>query len=193
MANMDYTPVKFMIKVFEANYPESLGRVCVHHSPWIFHSIWSIIKGWLDPVVAAKVHFTKDVKELEAFVAPEHIPKEMGGKEDWEYRYVEPVFEENRNLDEAKQGNEDYRRIQSERAGLVEEYEKETLTWCRGNGFTDASTRRRAVSKQLVANYWKLDPFIRAKTLYDRTGVIRRGGDIDFYPKTVQHSADDVD
>ena len=36
MANMDYTPVKFMIKCFEANYPESLGAVLVHNSPWIF-------------------------------------------------------------------------------------------------------------------------------------------------------------
>ena len=25
-----------MIKVFEANYPESLGVVLVHKSPWIF-------------------------------------------------------------------------------------------------------------------------------------------------------------
>ena len=36
MANMDYGPVKFMIKCFEANYPESLGVVLVHKSPWIF-------------------------------------------------------------------------------------------------------------------------------------------------------------
>jgi hypothetical protein len=36
MANMDYTPVKFMIKCFEANYPESLGAVLVHNSPWVF-------------------------------------------------------------------------------------------------------------------------------------------------------------
>lgn len=32
----DYTPVKFMIKCFEANYPESLGVVLVHKAPWIF-------------------------------------------------------------------------------------------------------------------------------------------------------------
>lgn len=38
MANMDYSPVKFMIKCFEANYPESLGVVLVHKSPWIFQS-----------------------------------------------------------------------------------------------------------------------------------------------------------
>ena len=35
-SNQDYGPVKFMIKVFEANYPESLGVVLVHKSPWIF-------------------------------------------------------------------------------------------------------------------------------------------------------------
>lgn len=32
----DYGPVKFMIKCFEANYPESLGVVLVHKAPWIF-------------------------------------------------------------------------------------------------------------------------------------------------------------
>ena len=36
MANMDYTPVKFMIKCFEANYPESLGTVLVYKAPWVF-------------------------------------------------------------------------------------------------------------------------------------------------------------
>jgi hypothetical protein len=39
MANMDYTPVKFMIKCFEANYPESLGAVLVHNSPWLFQGM----------------------------------------------------------------------------------------------------------------------------------------------------------
>ena len=32
----DYTPVKFMIKCFEANYPESLGTVLVYKAPWVF-------------------------------------------------------------------------------------------------------------------------------------------------------------
>ncbi len=34
--HQDYTPVKFMIKCFEANYPECLGTVLVHKAPWIF-------------------------------------------------------------------------------------------------------------------------------------------------------------
>jgi hypothetical protein len=34
----DYPPIKFIIKCFEANYPESLGAVLVHKAPWIFLS-----------------------------------------------------------------------------------------------------------------------------------------------------------
>ena len=65
IANMDYTPVKFIIKCFEANYPESLGSVLVNKAPWIFQGIWKIIKGWLGPVVAGKVHFASNVEELQ--------------------------------------------------------------------------------------------------------------------------------
>ena len=80
MANMDYTPVKFMIKVFEANYPESLGAVLVHQAPWVFQGIWSVIKGWLDPVVASKVRFTKNAQDLSQFIDAKHIPKDLGGE-----------------------------------------------------------------------------------------------------------------
>lgn len=79
MANMDYAPVKFMIKCFEANYPESLGTVLVYRAPWLFNTIWAIIRGWLDPVVAGKVHFCRNVEELEAFVPKSQIPTECGG------------------------------------------------------------------------------------------------------------------
>ena len=36
LANMDYVPVKFIIKCFEANYPESLGVILIHNAPWVF-------------------------------------------------------------------------------------------------------------------------------------------------------------
>ncbi|KAK3079170.1 phosphatidylinositol transfer protein csr1, partial [Coniosporium uncinatum] len=83
MKNMDYTPVKFMIKCFEANYPESLGAVLVHKSPWVFNTVWNIIKGWLDPVVAGKVHFTKTADDLAEYIDMKQVPKEMGGQENW--------------------------------------------------------------------------------------------------------------
>lgn len=32
----EYAPVKFIIKCFEANYPESLGLLLIHNAPWVF-------------------------------------------------------------------------------------------------------------------------------------------------------------
>lgn len=178
MSNMDYNPVKFMIKVFEANYPESLGLVLVHHSPWIFQGIWSIIRGWLDPVVASKVHFTKDARELSEFIPAYQIPKELGGEENWEYKYVEPVRGEN----DAMRDTATRQKVQSIRNQMVDEYERATAQWVREGG--DAVNRKRLqLADQMRDNYWKLDPYIRAKTVYDRTGVIRPGGVIDMYSK----------
>ncbi|KAK4897270.1 hypothetical protein LTR28_001735, partial [Elasticomyces elasticus] len=180
MANMDYTPVKFMIKCFEANYPESLGSVLVYKSPWIFQGIWKIIKGWLDPVVAAKVHFASNEKELAEFVPIERVPKELGGEEAWEYRYVEPSPDEDAQMRDV----EARRKWQGQRDELVRRYETETLSWAqRAQGQSGSEARNReALADELRDNYWKLDPYVRARSLYDRLGTIGAGGKLDFYP-----------
>lgn len=181
MANMDYTPVKFMIKVFEANYPESLGAVLVHKAPWIFQGIWKIIRGWLDPVVAGKVHFTSDVHDLEKFIPKSQIIKELDGDEDWEYRYVEPVPGENDTMKEEAPRKE----LEAERDAEVKEYQKRTFEWiAQGTGpeADKIKETRNALARNLNQNYWKLDKYVRARTYYDRTGMISPDGKINFYP-----------
>jgi len=177
MANMDYSPVKFMIKVFEANYPESLGAVLVHQAPWVFQGIWSVIKGWLDPVVASKVHFTKSAQDLSQFIDAKHIPKDLGGEEDWTYRYVEPVPGENDRMKDTAIRQ----KLEAERAGIVREYEAATIKWSKSGDMSLNQTRLQLAEK-LRKNYWQLDPYVRARSLYDRWGVIRGGGVVDFYP-----------
>lgn len=54
---MDYEAVKLLISVLGYNYPESLEVVHIINEPWIFKACWTIIRGWLDPVTAAKVNF----------------------------------------------------------------------------------------------------------------------------------------
>ncbi len=175
MANMDYTPVKFMIKVFEANYPESLGCVLVHKAPWIFQGIWKIIRGWLDPVVAAKVHFTNNVEDLSTFINKSQILKDLGGDEDWEYKFVEPVEGENDSMNDQKTRRE----LEAVRAREVAEYENVTFSWIQGQ---DVRGRRDEIAQRLRSNYCALDPMIRARSLYDRTGMLGRGGQINYYP-----------
>ncbi|KAK4938239.1 phosphatidylinositol transfer protein csr1 [Elasticomyces elasticus] len=200
MANMDYTPVKFMIKVFEANYPESLGAVLVHKAPWIFQGVWKIIRGWLDPVVAGKVHFTSDVHDLEKFIPKSQIIKELDGDEAWSYRYVEPVPGENDALKEEAPRKE----LEAERHNEVSEYQQKTFEWIAHGTGPEADMikeTRNNLARSLNHNYWKLDKYVRARTIYDRTGMISSDGKINFYPPPpgtshipkADTSADDVD
>ncbi|KAF6818406.1 cral trio domain protein [Colletotrichum plurivorum] len=200
MANMDYTPVKFMIKCFEANYPESLGAVLVHRAPWVFQGIWKIIKGWLDPVVASKVHFTNNVKEMAEFIEPSRILKELDGEEDWNYNYVEPVVGENDKIKDTEARDA----LLAGREELIHQYEEATLQWIKDAGTEKEAAiklQREELAQKLRDDYWKLDPYIRAKCVLDRTGVINEGGKVDFYPKTLptnglpntETSAEDVD
>ncbi|KAF6219321.1 hypothetical protein HO133_005146 [Letharia lupina] len=178
MANLDYGPVKFMIKVFEANYPESLGVVLVHKSPWMFQGVWKLIRGWLDPVVAGKVHFTKNVEELAEFVERSHIIRELGGDDPWTYQYVEPVAGENK----LQSDGVTRQRLLDERAAVVKDYEATTQQWIRDPNSTHALQQRRSeLTNRLRTGYWELDPYLRARTLYDRTGIIREGGQIQYY------------
>ncbi|KAK0649509.1 CRAL-TRIO domain-containing protein [Cercophora newfieldiana] len=182
LANMDYTPVKFMIKCFEANYPESLGAVLVHKAPWVFQGIWKVIRGWLDPVVANKVHFTNNVKEMEEFIAVKQLPKELEGEEDWEYKFIEPVPGENDRLKDTATRD----RLLAARDMLVKEFEDATAQWIQhpeGEKAAEIKARRASLATQLREDYWGVDPYLRARSLYDRTGVLLAGGKIDFYPK----------
>jgi hypothetical protein len=203
---MDYAPVKFMIKCFEANYPESLGVVVVHKAPWIFQGIWAIIRGWLDPVVAAKVNFTKTIEELEAFVPRSRVVKDLGGGEEWEWKYPEPQMEgdhvvENQMMADVKGRDE----LQLEREGVVKNFERETYKWINEAAEADKELKqiedvRHRLADQLAENYWKLDPFIRQRSVYDRVGMIGKGGKLSFYPPAVESdlpkvstSANDLD
>lgn len=176
LANMDYTPVKFIIKCFEANYPESLGAILIYRAPWIFNQIWKIIRGWLDPVVANKVHFAGSIDELDQYIPKDRAPKELGGNEDWEWKWPEPVPGEDDHMKDTAAKE----KILTERNELIKSYEEETMAWCQDK---DKGEGRPRLAQRLAENYWRLDPYVRAHTPYDRTGVILPDGKVDFYPK----------
>ncbi|KAK2612228.1 phosphatidylinositol transfer protein csr1 [Conoideocrella luteorostrata] len=182
LANMDYHPVKFMIQCFEANYPESLGVVLVHNAPWVFQGIWKIIRGWLDPVVAAKVHFTNYRAGLEEFINSDQIIKDFEGDEDWKYEYQEPVEGENNIMNDKTTRD----RLLGERQHFYAQFEDNTLRWISHPSGPEAQTikaEREGIAASLRDGYWRLDPYVRARSLYDRQGIIRPDGDVDWYRK----------
>ncbi|KAK9488586.1 CRAL-TRIO domain-containing protein [Lipomyces starkeyi] len=168
LANMDYAPVKFMVKCFEAHYPESLGICVVYKAPWIFQGIWNIIKGWLDPVVASKIHFARTFDDMTQFIDRDVLWKELGGPVDWEYKYLEPVPGE----DDLLKDIEIRERLLEARAKIVREYEDATWTWIYSTS-GEARNARHEVAKRLREDYVGLDPYLRARTVYDRVNYIQ--------------------
>lgn len=146
----------------------------------------------MDPVVASKVHFTNNVKELEEYVEKSHIIKELGGDEDWAYEYIEPVDGENNKMTET----ETKEKLLVEREKIVKAYEQATLDWIENStapNISDLKVKRHSLATELKDDYWKLDPYIRARSFYDRCGLLQPGGKLQFYPEKTIPSANGVE
>lgn len=169
---VDLTPVRFIIKCFEAHYPESLGVCCIYGAPWFFRPIWAVVKGLLDPVVANKIRFANNQAELETFLPSSEIIKELGGPRNWEYVYVEPQENENDLLKDTKTRDE----ILAGRNKLYDQYEQLTKAFALNTLDEAGKQKREETAKELERNYWKLDPYVRAKTHYDRVGYLEADG-----------------
>ncbi|KAL6915018.1 hypothetical protein ACHAPO_009752 [Fusarium lateritium] len=174
LRNMDFHVVKFLIDILETRYPETLGVVLVHNAPFVFWGVWTVIKHWLDPVVASKVHFTSGAKGLLKFISKSNLQKSYGGEDPWEYKYVNPVPSENERM----QSEEKKTKIQMERQELVDQFTRLTTEWIGGD--KETSAKRDELAQLLELNYWKLDPYVRSSTYYHRAGVVNRAGGVDF-------------
>lgn len=62
-------------------YPERLGKLYLINAPWGFSSVFSVVKGFLDPVTVNKIHVlgANYKKELLEQVPVENLPVEFGG------------------------------------------------------------------------------------------------------------------
>ncbi|KAL2861050.1 CRAL-TRIO domain-containing protein [Aspergillus lucknowensis] len=184
LANMEYAPVKFIIRCFETYYPECLGVLLIHNAPRVFGGVWKIIKPWMDPRLVDKIYFTRTVEDLERYIDRDQIPAELGGNEDWEYEYVEPDPGENRGM--ADYATRDT--LLAERQSIGEEFLAATARWIRAGRANNpieleaATVQREGLIEQIRVNYWDLDPYVRARNYLDRTGVIQDGGAIEMYP-----------
>jgi hypothetical protein len=169
---MELAPIKFIIKCFEANYPESLGVVLIHKAPWVFQGVWRIIKPLLDPVVAAKVHFTNNNTDLGAILQDGKIPKQLGGDYDFNYEYVPPREGENAKMQDTATRD----KIQAERNVIYQEYEQATIDWIDNPDDVETKKKRIDLRNKLADQYWTLDPYIRQRTYYDRIGMLDKNG-----------------
>ena len=62
-------------------YPERLGKLYIINAPWGFSTVFSVIKGFLDPVTVNKIHVLGGSyhSELLGQIPKENLPKHFGG------------------------------------------------------------------------------------------------------------------
>lgn len=76
-----YTYVRQASVISQNYYPERLGKLYLINAPWGFSTVWSMMKGWLDPVTVQKIHILGSgyQSELLKQVDAESLPKDFGG------------------------------------------------------------------------------------------------------------------
>ncbi|KAG0056056.1 hypothetical protein BGZ83_006493 [Gryganskiella cystojenkinii] len=164
LGNMDYNLVKFLVQCFEAYYPESLGAIMVHKSPLVFWGVWKIIEPWLDPVVASKIRFTSTDQELLEFIPADHLPASFQGVglDQFKYEYLPPVEGENDKM----QDKATLETLTEQWKSLTAQYDSQTKIWIKGGETVDS--KREEIAKALHTQYYKLQPYIRARNQFQR-------------------------
>lgn len=138
-------------------------------------------------MVAAKVHFTNSVEDLEQFIPRDRILKELGGDDDYEYQYIEPQPNENDAMKDTAKRDE----VLAKAKQYYKELQDATQSWVvavsKGDNNKEEVDSLKAKRAELIEKtgktYWEMDPYIRARSLYDRTGVLKGDGRVVFYPE----------
>ncbi|KAF9423035.1 hypothetical protein BGZ94_008420, partial [Podila epigama] len=171
----DWPTVKFFIHAAEACYPELLGVCVVHKAPWIFGAVWKMISPMLDPVIRAKVQFTNNRKELEEFIARDQLLKNPSyeGDDSTPYQYIEPAPQENRLMSEEPEAKA---KALARRKDMELTFERLTEVWLGQKQLSSSAAviqERQEVGSKLAETWWMTEPFVRARTVYDRIGAIQ--------------------
>jgi hypothetical protein len=75
--------LKLIIDIGQNYYPETMGMTFIINAPWVFDTVWSIVKMWLDEVTVNKIKIFKSGKDyagaLFQLVDPTSVPFTLGG------------------------------------------------------------------------------------------------------------------
>jgi len=76
-----YGYLKSVSAISQDYYPERLGKLYIINAPWGFSSVFSFIKGFLDPVTVAKIHVLGSGYQTELLnqIPAENLPTQFGG------------------------------------------------------------------------------------------------------------------
>ena len=76
----------YLNQVSEINqnyYPETMGKMLIINAPGLFTTVWSVVKGWLDPRTVGKIEILGGPSQYQPrlfdVLGKDNTPKEYGG------------------------------------------------------------------------------------------------------------------
>ena len=171
MKNMDYQHVKFLIKILESYYPESLAQALIVNAPRIFNSCWFIIKRWLDPNVEEKFHFIKNSNDLLRYIDPSSLPKRFNGTLP-DFHYLPPNDEERRLLHTIRSDQLGKTRALKMHQEAAEHFLRVNWKFLADHRNPSLIEQRNQSIEQLQYSYEQSIPYRTALTHYHRAGYI---------------------
>ncbi|KAI9303934.1 CRAL-TRIO domain-containing protein [Cunninghamella echinulata] len=186
LANMDYDFVKFLNTCLEQYYPECLALCLIHKAPWIFSTVWAVIKGWFDPVVVKKFQFTNNLDDFSKYIDLKNTPAIISGERDNltkaevtqvddELSIGQANYEDKPDVVAYREEIDNYIKITKEWVATATPDEKESLN-------NDALVRLNYGLQYRLARV-KAEKHLRAPTVYHLKGLVRLENDrlyIDF-------------
>lgn len=69
-------------KIGQDYYPECMGKFYIINAPYLFSTIWTLIKPWLDEVTVRKIQIMSNGHKAELLkqIPEENLPAQFGGK-----------------------------------------------------------------------------------------------------------------
>ena len=174
LKNMDYQHLKFLIHLLENCYPESVGLALFVNASWIFNRCWSIIKGWLDPVVQNKVHFIQEINELTQFIDPLVLPRRFHGTEP-DFAYIPPTDEHRLIFNALRKDHRGKAHAEEIHRQATKAYLRVTRQWAvrrDTKAADDCEEERHRAREHLRDAFEQLTPYVHTLTHYHRCGAI---------------------
>ena len=171
LASLDIPSIQGDIQVLQNYYPECLGQCFIVDAPWIFHGIYKIVRGFLDPVVAAKIELIKS-SEIIKYVHPSMVPKRfVGGCDPTEFNHsIDPKNGETRINPEMEVDE-----LNSQIKQLRQELIRKTLSERASEAF-DPESKRSTLRADLKEMTGKWETGILPENHYHRCGALSRNG-----------------
>jgi hypothetical protein len=171
LKNMDYQHLQFLINLLQNYYPESFSLGLIINAPWIFNGCWYIIKPWLDPVVQNKIHFINNLNDLNQFIDPIFLPKQLNGTRP-DFNYIQPTEQDLIMLNTFRNDKQGKQKAEEIHRQAVQNYLNITYIWAIQDQTEDLLNQRTKATNELRDAFEQLVPYVNTRTHYHRSGVI---------------------